>query len=295
MKRTRIPKLVDIVTSEDADEIKSLAQDTRLDRAYSDRSVKLNGLILQRLRQVLEFGGRPFPTVSPNNAPGRAEAQDALWKRLNAVAPALSKGPEELESVAAFVRGDGAADSCGPLAQQIVGRLFKAEFNATPASWNAALVLNEAPRTVNPVSLAWWAATGKVEQAKQLLAGMVDGDLSAMHAIGVAVHNIVSSLALMRQLYSNRNSQGTPSPEEAGKECLVAPATVIRQPTADGCPAAGGLGTGTLVLYSLQAANEKAPGTDVAFMRGTWSQCPAEQWVPAFLEGVWRRACQENP
>jgi hypothetical protein len=25
----------------------------------------------------------------------------------------------------------------------------------------------------------------------------------------------------------------------------------------------------------------------LVFMRGSWSSCPAEQWVPAMLEGVW--------
>lgn len=293
MKRIRIPGLVDIVSSDDAAEIESLATNPKLDREYSDRSVLTNGRILQRVRNILQIGGKPFPTVAPRCAQGRAEAQDALWKRLNAIAPAYSAGPDELESLAAFVRGEGADGACGPFVQQVVGRLFAPNFTATQESWKAALVLDQALRTLNVALLAWWAITKRVDQAKQLLSDMVDGDLAAVHAIGVAVHNIVSGVNLMRQLYSDPSGRTAMSPEQAGGRCLFAPATVLRQPTAPDNFASGPLETGTLVILNLQAANAKTPDTKVVFLRETWSRCPAEQWVPALLEGIWRRAC--NP
>jgi hypothetical protein len=295
MKRIRIPGLVDIVRSEDAAEIETLAQDRTLDRAYSDRSVLLNGYLLRRVRKTLQIGGRPFPTVAPRNAEGRAAAQDALWNRLNLVAPIISVGPDELEGLAEFVRGVGPAESCGPLVQEVVGRLFVADFRATAASWNAALVLDKAPRTMNPVLLAWWAATKRVDRAKQLLSDMVEGDLAGVHAVGVAVHNIVSGVKLMRQLHRDPLERSSLSPETAGNRCLFAPTTVIRQPTASGSSAQGELETGTVVMLSLQAANAKSPDKNVVFLRDTWSRCPAEQWVPALLEGVWRRACGLQP
>ena len=291
MKRIRIPGLVDIVTSEDAAEIESFAQDPKLDRAYSDRSVLTNGRILQRVLGILQIGGKPFPTVSPKCAQGRAEAQDALWNRLNTLAPEYSAGPDELESLAAFVRGEGADDSCGILVQQVVGRLFVPNFQATSASWNAALVLDKALHTLNPALMAWLALTKQVDQAKQLLSEMVGGDLAAVHAIGVALHNIVSGVNLMRQLYSDPAGRTALSPETAGSRCLFAPANVLRQPTAPDNSANGNLDTGTLVILSLQAANANAPDANLAFLRETWSRCPAEQWVPALLEGIWRRAC----
>jgi hypothetical protein len=193
----------------------------------------------------------------------------------------------ELESLAAFVRGEGATKDCVLLVQQVVGRLFASEFTATPASWSAALVLDKAPRTMNPILLAWWALTGRVQQAKRLLAGMVGGDLAAVHAIGVAIHNIVSGVNRMRQLYSESPAL---SPGEAGSRCLVAPSTVIRQPTSSDNSTQSELKPATLVLLSLRTANDKTPSRDVAFLRDTWSRCPAEQWVPALLEGIWRRA-----
>lgn len=293
MKRFRIPRLVDIVISDDAAEIESLAQNPELDRAYSDRSMVLNGQILGRVLKVLELDGKPFPTVAPRGAQGRAEAQDALWARLNSLASSLSAGPEELESLAAFVRGEGNTEEPGPLVQQVVGRLFASDFKATPASWNAALELDKALRTKNPLAMAWSGLTGSVEDAKRLLAGMVGGDLAAVHAVGVAVHNIVSGVNLMRQLHSDSSTRAALSPEEAGSRCLVAPSTVIRQSTASANSTQPDLNAATLVLLNLRSANEKAPDSDIAFLRNTWSRCPAEQWVPALLEGIWRRAC--NP
>jgi hypothetical protein len=290
MKRFRIPWLVDVALSEDAAEIESLAQNPTLDRAYADRSVPVNGAILKRVRETLELDGNPFPTVAPKDAQGRKEAQEALWRHLSDLAPQLSTGPEELESLAAFVRGEGPAEGCGPLIQQVVGRLFAPDFEATPASWSAALVLDKAPRTMNPILLVWWAATGRVQQAKRLLAGKVGDNLAALHAIGIAVHNIVSGVILMRELYRDPSTRASILPAEAASRCLVAPSTVIRQPTSSGDSDQFDFKTSTLVLLSLRTANEKSPSQDAAFLRNTWSRCPAEQWVPALLEGIWRRA-----
>jgi hypothetical protein len=291
MKRTHIPGIVDIVTSEDVSEIKSFAQDPKLDRAFSDRSVLTNGIILERVLGILQLGGKPFPTVAPRCAQGRAEAQDALWNRLNTLAPSYAAGPDELESLAAFVRGAGPDDSCGILVQQVVGRLFAPTFQATPASWNAALLLDQAVHTLNLALIAWNDLTKQVEPAKQLLSDMVGGDPAAVHAIGFALHNIVSGVNLMRQLYSDPAGRAALSPEMAGSRCLFAPVNVIRQPTAPDASASGDLATGTLVILGLQAANANAPDANLAFLRESWSRCPAEQWVPALLEGIWRRAC----
>ncbi len=91
MKRFRIPGIVDLVLSEDAAEIETLAQNPVLDRAYTGRSLLLNGLVLGQVRKVLEVDGKPFPTVAARDAQGRAAAQTALWTRLQPVAPSASE------------------------------------------------------------------------------------------------------------------------------------------------------------------------------------------------------------
>ena len=294
MKRIRVPGVVDIVSSDDASEIEAFAQDSNLDRAYGDHSILTNGKILQRVQDTLQFEGKPFPTVSPRCAEGRAAAQEALWRRLNSITPGYSAGPDQLENLAAFVRGEVKDDACGPLVQQVVGELFSATFKASAESWNAALVLNEALHTLNPALLVSLAITKRVDDAKQLLSSMVGGDLAAVHAIGVAVHNIVNGVNAMRELYNDPSNRTALSPEAAGDRCLFAPESVLRQPIAPDNAAGNELETGTLVVLNLQAANAKTPNSDLAFLRNSWSQCPADRWVPALLEGIWRRACNSQ-
>src|SRR5438105_4020092 len=149
MKRFRIPGVVDIVISSEAGEVVSFAQDPKLDRAYSDHSILVNGTILRRICRTLQLGGKRFPTITPKGDPARATAQLALWQRLSEMSLALSNGPAELEGLAAYVRGQGADDACGPLVQEVVGRLFDPDFKATSKSWGAAVLLNKAPRTMN--------------------------------------------------------------------------------------------------------------------------------------------------
>ena len=291
MNRTRIPGIVDILTSEDANEIEAFAQNPNLDRAFAHRSILTNGQILERVLGILQIDGKPLPTVSPKSAPGRAEAQDSLWNRLNGLAPSYSTGPDQLESLAAFVRGAGPDDSCGILVQQVVGRLFAPGFLATQASWDAALLLDKAVHSLNPALNVWLGLTDQIDQAKHLLSDMVGGDLAAVHAIGFALHNIVSGVNLMRELYGDSASRTAMSPEAAASRCLFAPVNILRQPTAPDSSASGDLETGTLLILGLQAANANAPDAKLAFLRDSWSRCPAEQWVPAMLQGIWRRAC----
>ena len=117
----------------------------------------------------------------------------------------------------------GAEDSCGILVQQVVGRLFAPNFQATQASWNAALVLDKALHTLNPALIAWLDLTDQIDQAKQLLSDMVGGDLAAVHAIGFALHNIVSGVNLMRQLYSDPASRTALSPEDGRQPMPLCP------------------------------------------------------------------------
>ena len=37
-------------------------------------------------------------------------------------------------------------------------------------------------------------------------------------------------------------------------------------------------------------ASQLSGGRSLVFMEESWSACPASTWVPAMLEGVWRRS-----
>jgi len=282
--------LIDLFEVTDPAEIKALARDPRVDRKFERATCPVNWLLLKRSLKVLSFGGRRFPTMVPRENVQRKQNQDELWRHLTERANAIKDGPDELTPLANWVReGDSDADA-GILVQELLGRLFSSQFVATKESWDAAKTLVAAPQSNNLPKLTWWFLSGKVGRAKRLLAGMVNDDLSAVNAIGIAAHNVVKSLRHMKLLYADATTRRELSAEEAAERCLFAPVSVYRQATADGqignCP----FSKDSLFVLAIGEACQKPEGRSLVFMDDTWSQCPANVWVPAMLQGVWRRA-----
>jgi hypothetical protein len=290
MKRLRIAGIVDILRVADSAQIATLADDARLDRAYVAEGPLLNRIVISRIRKILALNGAPLPAVAPRGVERPTTGQAALEARLNSIAAALKEDDPALRPLAAYVRGDGAIHSVGPLAQEAVGRLFQADYEADAQSWAAAVVLDRAPRTFNPIVLVLWALTGRVAMARQLLADKVAGDPSGLHGTGVAVHNIVAGVERMRALWADSRARRQLSPEAAAAQCLVAPQQVVRQPLEAGSSRAGDFDETTLVLLQLGIAHARSPSARTAFMAQSWSRCPAHSWVPALLMGVWRAA-----
>ena len=226
----------------------------------------------------------------PRSSTTDAAARDHLWETLSARVPSISQGPVELEPLARWIRSSDSEAEVGMLAQQLLGSLFSGQFVASQESWNAAQILVAAPRMSNVAELFWWAASGKVRRAKQLLAGMVDENLSAVNAIGIAVHNVVRGLIHMRLLYSDAGTRSTLTPQEAAEQCLFAPVSVFRQATAagsvNGCP----FSRNSLFVLNIGKASRREGARSLVFLDNTWSRCPAAEWVPAMLAGVWKRA-----
>jgi hypothetical protein len=294
VKRYSIPGVLDVYEVSDPKEIEAVNNDTRIDRQFDSRTCPLNWLLVQRSLSVLSYARNRFPTMKPRDSKERQSAQQALWNRLNLKVAEIKLGPKELEPLAHWVRGYGAYESLGLRAQQILGSLFSETFIATPESWDAATTLVKAPRSSNIPKLIWWRISGKVSRAKRKLASMVNDDLSAVNAIGIAVHNLVKSLRQMRALYSNVNSRLTLSPADAANQCLVAPASVLRQATIAGELNGNLFSNNSLFILNIGEAAKQEGAERLVFMRDSWSSCPAEQWVPAMLEGVWLRANSQD-
>jgi hypothetical protein len=290
MTRLHIPGLVDILRLDQPDQIVEAANDPRLDRNYIAKGPLLNRIVAGRIRKVLQLDGAPLPPVSPRGADRPLAAQAQLEARLNALTTDWSHDDPSIKALADYVRGQGDAKMAGPLAQQAVGRLYNDDYIGDDRSWAAALVLAAAPRTFNPFLLIWWALTGRVNASRRLLAGKVGGDPSGLHGTGVAIHNIVAGLVRMRGLWADRNARHRLSAEAAAAQCLVAPGQVVRQPLKSGEMVAGDFKDTTLVLLQLDAAHQRDPTQELAFMTQSWSRCPAHAWVPALLVGVWRAA-----
>jgi hypothetical protein len=294
LKRHHIPGVLDVFEVSEPQEIEAISRDRRFDRKFDSGSCPFNWLLLKRSLSVLSFDGNRFPTMKPRDSVDRKSDQQVLWNRLNLMVPRIRSGPEELAPLSDWVRGHGAEEALGMRTQQILGRLFSEAFVATPESWDAAVTLVKAPRTSNVLTLIWWNLSGKIGRAKRKLAGMVNNDLSAVNAIGIAVHNLVKSLHRMKQIYSDKKLRRTLSPFDVVDRCLAAPVSIYRQATVAGELKGCQFSDGSLFVLNIGDA-AKIEGTGrLVFMRGAWSSCPAERWVPAMLEGVWSRANAED-
>jgi hypothetical protein len=294
LKRHHIPGVLDVIEVSDPQEIEAINADPRFDRKFDSRTCPFNWLLLKRSLSVLSYAGNRFPTMKSRESVSRKSAQQALWNRLSLKVPQVRLGPEELEPLSDWVRGHGTEESLGLRAQQLLGRLFSETFVATPESWDAAVTLVRAPRSSNLFKLIWWKLSGKIRRAKRQLAGMVNNDLSAVNAIGIAVHNLVKSLRRMRQIYSDEKLRMTLSPPDAVDRCLTAPVSVYRQATVAGELKGHQFSNGSIFILNIGEAAKMEGARRLVFMRDSWSSCPAEQWIPAMLEGVWLRAITKD-
>jgi hypothetical protein len=288
----RIPGLVDLIRVDVGADIRALADDSRLDRSFEPRGPLVNRLLIDRVRSVMRLDGMPLPSVAPRQDRARASAQEALRRRLDPAAGKPLWDDETIEGLAAVVRGYAGAPAFGPAAQQAVGRLFAVEYRGSSESWEAARVLDTAVHTRNPLQWIHLRMSGRLAQARRLLAALVNGDRAGVHATGIAVHNLVRGFERMRELWAAPGERTRPA-DEVVAQCLFAPPSVLRQATMPGATVAGDVRAGTLVLLELDAARVRTPGPELEFMLGHWAQCPAAAFVPALLRAVWERSRAE--
>jgi hypothetical protein len=288
MKRNQFGAITDIITVDDAETIRALAADPHVDRRFNLRP-PWNGLILGRILRNLSYKGAHFPHMTPRNDAARMLRHDELWTAFNAKAAGMADGPDELEPLARWIRQETNEPDAGVLVQQVIGQFFKPDFVATPESWQAALILREDANSKNLPKMLWWRLAGKATRAKVLLGSMLDDNLVAMHGIAVAAHNLVATAGRLRSFYADQSLRHTLTPEMAVEKSLSAPPVVYRQAlekgAANGCP----YSKSTLFLLKLKDASLGGQAKDMIFMTGTWSRCPAEQWIPAVIAGTWKK------
>jgi hypothetical protein len=286
----RIPGLIDLIQADARSDIRSLANDARLDRKFDLRGPLINRILVLRIRNVLRIAGMPLPSVAPRDDAERKRAQENLRQRLD---PADGKALWDEETIAglvAAVRAVPGAPALGPATQQAVGRLFASDYKASPESWAAAGVLDAAVHTRNPLRAIFLHLSGRLQHARRLLADLVHGDLAGVHATGIAVHNLVRGFERMRELWREPRWRSPSSADAVVEQCVFAPPSVLRQAAMPGATVSGAVRAGSLVVLELDAARARTPGRDLEFMESTWAQCPAAGFVPALLHAVWKRA-----
>jgi hypothetical protein len=286
----RLPGLADILFVDRAAEIRPLALDRRIDRGFRPGGPLLNRLLVGRLRAALTFDSGPLPSIAPRDDDEREAGQRTLERRLD---PAVNPSIWDAQTIGMLgdaVRGAAGAPPLGAAAQQAIGRLFVADYAASRASWAAARWLNDAVQTRNPLRSLFLRLSGRLPRSKRLLYDRVRGDRAGVHATGIAVHNLVRSFEIMRDLWREPGVRQRLSAEAVVARCLVAPPTLLRQATEHGDAAAGRIRPRTLIVIQLDRIRRRSPSPQTAFMDGTWSRCPAAQSLPLLLRAVWERA-----
>jgi hypothetical protein len=297
MKRTYFPGITDIIVVTDPAEILTIADDFRFDRDFLGHGPVRNVQLLGRVARAFSLNGKLYPPLLPRTDPRRTAEKEKVRLILNVKADEVKHGPAELEPLAEWVRGIGTAEKLGMLVQQSIGRLFVETFTATEESLAAARLVLEAAGSSNVLRQLGWRISGRLQRAKMLLASMVNGDLIGVIAMSTARQLIDDGLHKMRQLAADPALRSSMSTEAVVDECLFAPPTVLRQAKTSGEVSGCPFKKGSLFILGLGSASKGAANRDLVFLSQSWSRCPAEKWVPALLEGVWRRvsaALQES-
>lgn len=289
-RRISIPFLLDVVTADRPAEVAALAADPELDRAPVSGGPLINRLIAGRAARLLRVGSEPLPSARPQQDPERQRISQSLADRLNGdPALILAALGADLDDAAGFVSGQHSGKS-GPMAIALCGKLFDTDFEASDRNWRASETIQAAISTRNP--LKWIADffTGRTMSAKSDLSRALGGDLAAVHAVGVASHNLAESLRRMRRLYAVTDVPDELSVERVLAETLAAPETVLRQSPGPSETPAGSVQRGTLVVLEVEAARSRGMDDDMAFLADSWSGCPARAFMPAMMAEIWRRA-----
>jgi hypothetical protein len=289
MKRTYFPGITDIIVVTDPAEILTIADDFRFDRDFLGHGPVRNVQLLGKVARAFSLNGKLYPPLLPRTDPRRTAEKEKVRLILNVKADEVKHGPAELEPLAEWVRGIGTAEKLGMLVQQSIGRLFVETFTATEESLAAARLVLEAAGSSNVLRQLGWRISGRLQRAKMLLASMVNGDLIGVIAMSTARQLIDDGLHKMRQLAADPALRSSMSTEAVVDECLFAPPTVLRQAKTSGEVSGCPFKKGSLFILGLGSASKGAANRDLVFLSQSWSRCPAEKWVPALLEGVWRR------
>src|SRR5262249_24995022 len=151
-------------------------------------------------------------------------------------------------------------------------------------------VLSACPVTM--LRVLWWRVTGRLANSKDRIWKLAGGKPVVVHGTAIAVHNIVDSLARIRESMRTDGPWQT-TPAEAAAAAWGAPPRVLREGMSEParpCP----FGAGTVVIFRLKRMHDGSDDNSLAFSDQEWSQCPAHVIVPRLLEDVWKAAAQEH-
>jgi len=312
-RHIRIPFLIDLHRVTSSRLIMQEVNNPDLDRDYIYRGPLINRLIVARMKAAMRVRGlvlgsgsetatNPsrlkrmftpplrvrqtwFPSAKSISDLARIDEHSALEVRLNKSGHIWDK--DLVLTAAKFVRGESERPA-DEIMQELTGRLFVSGFVSSEKTVRAGKRINQAVRSFSPFNWMYWIATGTLHKAHSQLSGEMEGDLSGVHSISIAVQNLTKSLEEMQSLYQAGHS--TSSIEEIQARIMHAPDNVLRQSKTVSSSQLGPLKPGTLVVFSVHKAAKKDLDPRLSFLTISPSKCPAHQVVPALLDQIWMEA-----
>jgi hypothetical protein len=283
-----IPRLARLTFIRTPAEAAAAVDAIRIDRMLSGRGGLLNRMAAGKLAPFLSADGPHWPAFMSRFDPDRVEGRESLEQKLKDLDGILAALASEIAELAAHVRDRNTAHSPGVLVQQAVGRVFFPDYAATEDSYSAALTVS-GWLSAGPIKSLYLRCSGKFQAALDQMIARSRGNLYCAHGTTLAMHNIVDSVKLMRNLARSGSTLKELTPEQAAAKVLRAPRRVIREAQDSAALPDARIRDRALVLISVEAA--RRGGSDPgAFFVGHWNQCPAHAFVPALLGRIWLAA-----
>jgi|SRR5262245_14558786 len=288
----RIPGLLSLMVVKKPAEILAVNAAAAVDRPLSGRGGLVNRSIAAKLQVFRTAEGEIWPAFCTRHDAGRMQRSKEVAEKLTDIPAKLQSISGEIAELAAYVRGKQTARSAGVIVQQAVGKLFFTEYRASEESFDAAKTLSIWLRA-GPLRTRLLRRSGKVQAAVIEVLKQARQDTACAHGTGLALHNIVESIELMRKLARSESRLKRLSPADAVALALRAPERVVRE-ARDGLRKEN-LRTRerSIVLMAVESARQRSSDPGIAFFSGQWNQCPAHAFVPALLAEVWKTASAE--
>jgi hypothetical protein len=305
-RHLRIRGVIDVFTADTAASIRALDSHPRIDRVYDAEGPFFTRLLRARIRDVFHVEGRLWPAFLPRGDAARAADGAALHARLGEAARRGGFDPDAMERLAALlVAAEAPRGEIGVAMQQVVGRAFHPTFHASPETFAAAELLARWPRA-SPLQTLLLRFTGRIGRARRLILDAARGDPYCAHAVTLALPNLIVGFGRMREMRARVTGAGAITSDAAAQRSLRGPRFLMRgvRPLAlppdprvplrrpgvkiDVPETDRPLRRGALVRFD--RAEAQLQDSRLVFNEGSWSACPARDWVPELFAELWRRS-----
>jgi hypothetical protein len=293
----RYAGLASIVVVDDDKEIDALLDRPELDRTYDFVGPLLNRLMISELRRALFRDGRPLLSFAPRGDTDRAAAQEALAKRLDALAEDQPWSGDAIAAMASYIATGTDRDGALAALTYAMAYPFLAPGEASRPFEAAKFARLFAQFEVLQSARSSWKGRlfrilGADKRATQEILQTMNGEDYGLHAVGITLANSVPILDHVRALFADPASDRSDVSTLDWSKVRVAPVAVTRQNIFP-CPIpgiAGEIPANSLILFKMRDAQRLNNDSGFEFASAHWSFCPARRYVESIFAAAYRQA-----